>query len=603
VNGAISVHGAAKAPTWVRLAAEPLAGATTLTLQEAVTGWEVNDQLVLPDTREDPARINDAQVELRTISAISGDRKTLTLSSALTHNHRGPRDPLLGSPAPLVPLPGGGHLLPHVMNLTRNIVIRSANPAGTRGHTLFTHRSIVDIRYAEFRDLGRTTIDPLNDVTNHIGRYALHMHHLIGPAPGQTPANGYQYTALGNSLWDNTASRSRIKWPIAIHNSHYGLISGNTVYNAGGAGLVTEDGSESFNVIERNMVVRVLGLGDREGRKVGGAHEPGSQGIGLWFRGPNNFIRHNVAANSVELTNIEAAYGFEFYFAFLGNVRIPNFKGADPGTAGQFTLRDIFSIPILQFTDNETYGNPQGFTFWWVGMNFDISRAVHENVFKNLTMWHISRYSVYGYPGNKITFDGLQVYDDLTVTNDCCNFLWYGDYINVETVIKRSRIVGIEAVILPYFAGGTTIVDDSVIAAVYGIVNRTSGAPGSCPSCNLPDRLQIIKNVRFFALPGRPLRTVTMEFLTHNGSYDNDSADNVYVYDYQGTPGANFRVFYAQQASSHGQHDPLLAGGPATCAPNTDRPEVNGIVCPIVGTPPSAPVSPAKPAGVRVPPQ
>jgi hypothetical protein len=34
-------------------------------------------------------------------------------------------------------------LLPHVGNATRNVVIRSENPAGTRGHTLFTHRADV----------------------------------------------------------------------------------------------------------------------------------------------------------------------------------------------------------------------------------------------------------------------------------------------------------------------------------------------------------------------------------------------------------------------------------------------------------------------------
>ena len=50
--------------------------------------------------------------------------------------------------------------LPHVGNLGRSIVVRSANPAGVRGHTIFIHRATVNLRYVLFKDLGRTTIAP-----------------------------------------------------------------------------------------------------------------------------------------------------------------------------------------------------------------------------------------------------------------------------------------------------------------------------------------------------------------------------------------------------------------------------------------------------------
>jgi hypothetical protein len=352
VGGTINIHGAVKSPTWTRLAAEPRAGDITLVLSQAVTGWNAGDQLVVPDSREAPLRDNDAQVERRTIQSISSDGHTITLSAPLTYAHPGARD-----------LNGAVVYLPHVMNLTRNVLIRSENPAGTRGHTMATQRSTVDIRYAEYRDLGRTTISPLDPTVNHIGRYALHIHHMMGPVPNQTPSNGYQFTVMGNAVYDDNASRSRIKWPITIHNSHYGLVQGNTVYNGGGAGIATEDGSESYNVIERNMVVRVLGEGDREGIKSNGARESGSQGIGLWFRGPNNYIRNNVAANSVE-TQAETAYGFEYYQVYAGDVRIPSFKGADTGVEGEYSVRSTYSIPVLDFSGNETYGSPQGLTFW-----------------------------------------------------------------------------------------------------------------------------------------------------------------------------------------------------------------------------------------------
>ena len=54
----------------------------------------------------------------------------------------------------------------------------------------------------------------------------------------------------------------------------------------------------------------------------------GTEGVGFWFRGPNNYVRNNVAANYQNPTT-EAAYGFVFQFRYLGNIAIPKFKGAD----------------------------------------------------------------------------------------------------------------------------------------------------------------------------------------------------------------------------------------------------------------------------------
>ena len=155
------------------------------------------------------------------MQAISADGKTLTLTSALQYDHLGARD-----------LNNVLNFLPHVGNLTRNVIIRSENPTGTRGHTLCNHVADVDIRYALFKDLGRTTYLPLDNTSNHIGRYPIHMHHLSGPLP--TPANGYQFTLLGNAV-DGGSVETKFKWGVTVHGSHYGLIQDNVVYNYNGA--------------------------------------------------------------------------------------------------------------------------------------------------------------------------------------------------------------------------------------------------------------------------------------------------------------------------------------------------------------------------------
>jgi hypothetical protein len=95
--------------------------------------------------------------------------------------------------------------------------------------------------------------------TNQIGRYAVHFHHDFGPK--QTPSNGHQFTVIGNAV------DSAQKWGITVHHSHYGLIQDNVVYNSRGAGIVTEDGTESFNVFRSQFLDalgRVRWIGDEQ---------------------------------------------------------------------------------------------------------------------------------------------------------------------------------------------------------------------------------------------------------------------------------------------------------------------------------------------------
>ena len=52
------------------------------------------------------------------------------------------------------------------------------------------------------------------------------------------------------------ADNHEFKWSMVIHGSHYGLIKDNVVYNVAGSAIVTEDGTESYNVIDGNFVFR-----------------------------------------------------------------------------------------------------------------------------------------------------------------------------------------------------------------------------------------------------------------------------------------------------------------------------------------------------------
>ena len=142
---------APRTPTFMRLATEPRAGNTTLALVAGGQRLACGDRLVLPDTRH----IKESEVtgggwinavnqwEERTVQAISADRMTLTLNAALQYDHLGARD-----------LNGVLDFLPHVGNLTRNVIVRTRDHFGTRGHMLATHKANVDIRYAAVQGSG-----------------------------------------------------------------------------------------------------------------------------------------------------------------------------------------------------------------------------------------------------------------------------------------------------------------------------------------------------------------------------------------------------------------------------------------------------------------
>ena len=120
-------------------------------------------------------------------SAVAADGLGVTLSAPLAFDHLGARD-------------SGGSLrfTPHLANLTRNVLIHSENPIGTRGHTMcmgtaMARTSAVPVlgsrAHHPRRSRQHTTFDSSGNVathigTNQIGRYAAHMHHLAGTVPG-----------------------------------------------------------------------------------------------------------------------------------------------------------------------------------------------------------------------------------------------------------------------------------------------------------------------------------------------------------------------------------------------------------------------------------
>ena len=557
-QGYVRMHGARIDPTFVRLAAEPLKGQTTLTLEKAVSGWKAGDRLVIPDTRHlrtsERGEYYEPQWEEVAVTAIAGT--TVTLAAPLAFDHKGARN-----------ADGMLEWLPHVANLTRNVVVRSANPMGTRGHVIFNGRPDVDLRYALFKDLGRTRLGPLDSAeydaegvprnfgTNQIGRYSLHMHHAFGPAMPQ--ANGYEFTLIGNAV--DGAS----KWGITIHNSHYGLIRDNVVYDATGAAFVAEDGNESFNVFEHNFAMRSLGSGEFAPRSGygGGTADPGGEGAGFWMRGPNNILRDNVAAN-VDV------FGFAIAAGGLGNVHVPNRKGADPSKEGEFVDLDTTSAPVLEFTGNEAYGALQ--TGVAIGWNATLT---------NTRVWHASRHALTAFPADRLTVEGFEARGDPAVLSaqlEAPTGIWFNNYAAKTVTIRDANIQGLRVGIAsPFFVRidtepgrgeGVAMIENSVLRDHIGIAVATSHVAADPKA---PRKAAIVRNSRFADLPGAatpqlPGAAISMNYGASAGDAQLRGPITVYGFNGGGEP---FRVYYS-------------LGTPAAAPPcTTTREGIAGFVC------------------------
>jgi hypothetical protein len=474
----------------------------------------------------------------------------------------------------------GGALeyLPHAANLSRNVRIRSEAPVGTRGHTLYTHRAEVDIRYVLFQHLGRTTNADLGP-GNQIGRYPLHIHHLMGPV---NPFNeGHQFRLIGNAVADS------LKWPLTVHNSHYGLVQDNVVYHGWGAGFVTEDGNESFNEFVRNFGLGIFGHQnprDTDGR----------DGSIFWFAGFNHRLRDNVAANAVNrFQGIVNGSGYNFVVPAAGlTVRIPLFRGADLDVEGQYRTVQMRTTPIAEFSRNEAYGAmPTGLVVWHLGTDgYDTSAPMAETVIRDFLGWHLHESAFFGYPAYRMTFDGFTVRGQSRALgiHDGGVGWWSGDYKNRDVTIRRADVQGMSTGIdLSTATEGHILILDSFFRNYRSNISvPTLATPGT--QAGAGPRRTVIRNVRFEPMTGGTFRTIDMDWSLSLGNSHPNVRDEVFVHTYQGTAGDDFRVFYEEQATQP------VAGGLAPCTAH--RPEIDGLVCPM-----GASTAPTAPAHLRIP--
>lgn len=564
--GEVNMHGKAKAPTWSRLSKEPKAGHITLTLESTPSGWSVGDKLVLPDTRQTPiTRISsrdtpkpiDLQLEELYISAIS--ENTITLSRPLIYDHLGAYD-----------TDGNLLALPHIGNLTRNIVIRSENPKGVRGHVMFTERAKVDVRYTSFIGMGRTTAEPLDNTvikngevthigTNQIGRYPIHFHHLMGPVNDSN--TGYQFIVAGISIEDGE------KWGITVHNSHFGFVDNNVVYNVDGAGIMTEEGNEKENVFSNNFVVKVGTMIEsmykpRYGGVAGldrsaGFGDFGYEGSALWFTGLDNYVTGNVAANSAFAGLMYNARSRGFV---INQPNIPKFRGADIGNPTHWILKRHLPAPSIKLSkNNEAYANSEGA---WISFSSVVGHI------SDLMLWHNKQIGLYSQRNISASYSKITIINDQKITNKNSESLvskgislYNHPYQSGHVALKNIRVEGFGIGIdLPAFIQNgkpeagvnitpVTVVDDAYLRNFVNISERNS---------RYVPKYTLLRDIEFIQNPGPPNKYLSLTpqaILTGLETTYREAAVTVpsrtFVYNYNKQSGNDFEVFFKEQAPDY----------------------------------------------------
>ncbi len=307
-GGRMDFHGAPLNHTWVKLGTTVKTGDKVVSLAEPVIGWRPGDRVILTATTRQnkrkktfkPSVRDSTQTEERLIKIVEGTR--LTLDKPLQYDHQ-----------------GDGDYRGEVANLSRNVVVESADPNGVRGHTMYHRRSAGSISYAEFRHLGKQGV---------LGRYSLH-YHLVGDTMRGS-------SVIGASIWD-----SGNRW-LTIHGTSYLVVRDCVGYRSLGHGFFLEDGTEVFNVLDHNLAVQALTAKPLPNQAL---PFDKNDGAGFWWANSLNAFTRNTACECDE-------YGYFFQAA-----KTVDFDPvlSVPQPDGSRRRVDIRTLPFLRFEDNEAH--------------------------------------------------------------------------------------------------------------------------------------------------------------------------------------------------------------------------------------------------------
>lgn len=311
-GGRMDLHGS-EVKSWVKLKEPGYPRSTDLELSEPLVGWKTGDHLLIPTTeagefydadksgrRVIGSVLDDTQTEEAEIAAVSG--KLLRLKLPMKFKHQ-----------------AEGRFCGEVANLSRNVIVESADPDGERGHTMYHRNSTGSVSYAEFRHLGKEGV---------LGRYPLHFHQCGDTMRGSS--------VVGVSIWD-----SHNRW-LTIHGTDYLVVRDCVGYRSIGHGFFFEDGTEVFNIMDHNLAVQAL-----MGKRLPEQNLPfdTNDGAGFWWANCLNSFTHNVSVDCDK-------HGYRFQMTKTETFDPRLFIRQPDGKAKKL---DVRTLPFLRFEGNEAH--------------------------------------------------------------------------------------------------------------------------------------------------------------------------------------------------------------------------------------------------------
>jgi hypothetical protein len=524
-GGRMDFHGTPMNRTWVKLGATAKAGADAVILAEPVTGWRAGDRIIVTGTqpgkreagtRRPGQRNRPVETEERTVKALDGTR--LTLDQPLTHLHL-----------------GEGDFRGAVANLSRNVIVESGD-LKERGHTMYHRGSAGAISYAEFRHLGKEGL---------LGKYSIHYH-----LAGDTMRGSY---VIGASVWD-----SANRW-VTVHGTHYLVVRDCVGYQSVGHGFFLEDGTEVFNVLDRNLAVQAY-----QGKPLPKQALPfdHNEGAGFWWANSLNTFTNNVACE-----NDRYGYRFEATQTSAFKLTLPVLQ-AD----GSRKPVDIRTLPFVRFDDNEAHCDGlYGFNLGEgvAGVGPDVR---HPFVIRNLKVWAVN----YGF-----RVQSPSVLTENMLLHKTNYGVYHPNYDN--HVYRNLRINGDMSE--PFNRGHDDLSVQHGVVAVDGLTfEGVRGSPSSIPLIQISDNNATgkaeshIRNLKILGGKDKSHRSVVN---IGGGAWSPPTTPHgvpIYLHDYYG-PGRHAKVVstYAKDLLSDGSQyrsEPPLTGADARVA------EVKGVAFP-----------------------
>lgn len=347
MGATIDMCGSANKDSWLWTAA-CRKGDTSITLLSTPNDWNVGDQLVVPGTFLSPA-----QDEVVTIAAVNG--AVITLTSPLAYDHI----PVPGPQGQVNSLPIG--------NLSRRIVIQSANPNGTRGHCMFMHDmmgmpTVTNVCHILVKDCGRTlATQPVTDPTydangvpipstllNPRARYAWHSHRQGQAGP-----------AL--QTWDGIVVWGFKKWAFDNHDSNV-KATNLVAFDGQGGCFATERGSEIGEYTDC-LGIRTSGAPGLYDSRINN-QDFGWAGHGIWLQGPGVICSGNVLSGHPEAGVHSFLQGVSAIDLGILAATFP--RSLMPPSWGTAPYDPVMTaVPLFGVSDNVAFGCAIGHYLSW----------------------------------------------------------------------------------------------------------------------------------------------------------------------------------------------------------------------------------------------